>query len=241
MNQKTGAVMRFLGFLLRLATFKKTVVGGGDPVRQFSGPGFFVEIHIRGTKRTGNVEGLPAGPLPWVQGWRHDRENGRYDHENGHQNVPTCSFAGWVQQQSLTFPSKTQAPCLTSGPHYIFSPYTQQLPDENGTGASFPSISASAKATHFMIWDKDSPESIRTFTSVNSDESYSQMLENEALVALAKAEMLGNEALVPFWRPTRPCQWPCPWRLWASLDLGKTLLGPVFCELRSKCLYGRAF
>ena len=31
--------------------------------------------------------------------------------------------------------------------------------------------------------------------------------------------------------PTRP--WPCPWRLWASHDLRKTLLGPVFCELRS--------
>ena len=31
----------------------------------------------------------------------------------------------------------------------------------------------------------------------------------------------------------QPALWPCPWRLWASLDVRKTLLGPVFCELRS--------
>ena len=31
----------------------------------------------------------------------------------------------------------------------------------------------------------------------------------------------------------QPALWPCPWRLWASLDLRKTLLGPAFCELRS--------
>ena len=36
---------------------------------------------------------------------------------------------------------------------------------------------------------------------MGSDESFSEMLGNEALVALGEAEMLGNEALVLFGRP----------------------------------------
>ena len=66
---------------------------------------------------------------------------------------------------------------------------------QNGTSASFPSISGSVKGTSASfpsIWGNTRQDSS---WYIHQDESCPQMLGNEALVPLTEAEMLGNEAL----------------------------------------------
>ena len=56
-----------------------------------------------------------------------------------------------------------------------------------------------ASDPHFLAFGKkNSQEFMLVNVRMDSGEPFSQMLENEALVALAEAEMLGNEGLVPF-------------------------------------------